>query len=307
MVIRSIQGGHHPQGLAHFCLLGLTVHVSPIEPDDLIDSSQVARTLGLAHRHSVSTYRRRYADFPRPAVTRGKGRTNLWLRGDIEAWRAGSLSPVSGNASSSAAKREAILDAAAELMATRPMGEISVREIAERAKVPHTLIYRYIGNKADLEHAVIDRTVHEILGFTSGSPESALQGVERIVHTLLSRRDSLLVLVNSMLTEEGAARHSDRAPVIALLLAALKSDIQKRSAAGEPQPTAQFPVLTPEVAVGAVAALVVGWAAFEPRIRTGTGLTETPTEVLAALANALLDLGRGHGAVPDVANRAEGA
>ena len=86
--------------------------MSPIEPADLIDSSQVAQALGLTHRHSVSTYRRRYADFPRPAVTRGKGRTNLWLRADIEAWRSPSPDP-GGGPSAVDLKREAIIDASA--------------------------------------------------------------------------------------------------------------------------------------------------------------------------------------------------
>lgn len=265
--------------------------MSPIEPDDLIDSTQVAQALGLSHRHSVSTYRRRYADFPRPAVTRGKGRTNLWLRSDIEAWRSPGLAS-GGGPSAADRKREAILDAAAELMAIRPITEISVREIAKRAAVPHTLIYRYIGNKQDLERAVIDRTINEVLAFTEPSPESALGGLDRLIHTLLHRRDSVLVIINSMLTEDGAARHADRAPVITLFLASLRSDIETRQAAGTPQPTPRFPPLRPEVAVGAVAALVVGWAAFEPRIKVGTGLTETPTDELAALATAILDLAR---------------
>jgi AcrR family transcriptional regulator len=265
--------------------------MSPIEPEDLIDSSQVAQALGLTHRHSVSTYRRRYADFPRPAVTRGKGRTNLWLRSDIEAWRSPTLAP-GGAPSPVDRKRESIIDAAAELMATRSMTDISVREIAARAAVPHTLIYRYIGNKQDLERAVIDRTINEVLAFTEPSPEAALGGLDRLIHTLLHRQDSLRVIINSMLTADGAARHSDRAPVIALFLASLRSDIDSRRAAGTPQPTPAFPALSPEVAVGAVAALVVGWAAFEPRIKVGTGLTETPTEDLAALATAILNLAR---------------
>ena len=189
-------------------------------------------------------------------------------------------------------KREAIIDAAAELMATRPMTDISVREIAARAAVPHTLIYQYIGNKQDLERAVIDRTINEVLAFTKPSPEAALGGLDRLIHTLLHRQDSLRVIINSMLTADGAARHSDRAPVIALFLASLRSDIDSRRAAGTPQPTPAFPALSPEVAVGAVAALVVGWAAFEPRIKVGTGLTETPTEDLAALATAILNLAR---------------
>ncbi len=38
---------------------------------------------------SVSTYRRRYPDFPAPVVDMGAGRCLLWLRADVEAWAKG--------------------------------------------------------------------------------------------------------------------------------------------------------------------------------------------------------------------------
>jgi hypothetical protein len=34
----------------------------------------------------VSTYAKRYRDFPRPVVNLGRGRTLLWLRTEILAW-----------------------------------------------------------------------------------------------------------------------------------------------------------------------------------------------------------------------------
>lgn len=58
-----------------------------IDPDDLLDATEVAEVLGLSHRQAVSTYRHRYADFPEPVVV--KSRCLLWLRVDVEAWRDG--------------------------------------------------------------------------------------------------------------------------------------------------------------------------------------------------------------------------
>ncbi len=58
-----------------------------MDTDDLIDSQEVADLLGLSQRSSVTTYRKRYDSFPRPAVERGVGRTRLWIRGDIEEWK----------------------------------------------------------------------------------------------------------------------------------------------------------------------------------------------------------------------------
>lgn len=59
-----------------------------VDTEDLVDSQEVAEILGLSHRNSVSTYLRRYDDFPRPAVERGGGRTRLWVRSEIAAWLA---------------------------------------------------------------------------------------------------------------------------------------------------------------------------------------------------------------------------
>lgn len=54
--------------------------------DDLVDARAVAEVLGLKHANSVSTYAKRYQDFPRPVVNLGRGRTLLWLRTEIVAW-----------------------------------------------------------------------------------------------------------------------------------------------------------------------------------------------------------------------------
>jgi glutathione-regulated potassium-efflux system ancillary protein KefG len=62
--------------------------------EDLIGAAEVAEILGLSHHNSVSTYLRRYGDFPRPVVDLSKSRIRLWDRQDVEAWnnRRGSSS-----------------------------------------------------------------------------------------------------------------------------------------------------------------------------------------------------------------------
>lgn len=66
---------------------------------DLLDAGEVAEILGLSHRQGVATYRKRYADFPEPVLTKNSGLCTLWLRQDIEAWRS-SRRRTSGRASS---------------------------------------------------------------------------------------------------------------------------------------------------------------------------------------------------------------
>jgi predicted DNA-binding transcriptional regulator AlpA len=58
-----------------------------VDPADLLDAHEVAHLLGLARREAVSTYRRRYRDFPEPTIE--KSRCVLWLRADVEAWARG--------------------------------------------------------------------------------------------------------------------------------------------------------------------------------------------------------------------------
>jgi glutathione-regulated potassium-efflux system ancillary protein KefG len=59
-----------------------------VNTEDLISATEVSHILGLSHYNTVTTYLRRYADFPRPVVDLSGGRIRLWIRQDIEAWDA---------------------------------------------------------------------------------------------------------------------------------------------------------------------------------------------------------------------------
>ena len=59
-----------------------------VDAEDLVDVVGVAEILGLSHRNSVSLYQRRYPTMPRPIVVLGNGRTRIWLRSEVEAWKA---------------------------------------------------------------------------------------------------------------------------------------------------------------------------------------------------------------------------
>ena len=57
-----------------------------VNTEDLIGAAEVARILELAQHNSVTTYLRRYPDFPRPVLDLPDSRVRLWLRPEIEAW-----------------------------------------------------------------------------------------------------------------------------------------------------------------------------------------------------------------------------
>ena len=58
-----------------------------VNTEDLVSAAEVARILGLSHHNTVSTYMRRYDDFPQPVVNLSGGRIRLWLRQDITVWK----------------------------------------------------------------------------------------------------------------------------------------------------------------------------------------------------------------------------
>lgn len=59
---------------------------SKVDTKDLVSASEVAELLGLAQHNSVTTYLRRYDDFPQPVVNKSGGHIRLWLRPEIERW-----------------------------------------------------------------------------------------------------------------------------------------------------------------------------------------------------------------------------
>lgn len=59
-----------------------------VDINDLISATEVAEMLGLSHHNSVSTYMKRYMDFPIPVVNKSNGRIRLWLRSEIQDWNA---------------------------------------------------------------------------------------------------------------------------------------------------------------------------------------------------------------------------
>lgn len=58
-----------------------------VDSDDLVGASEVAAILRLSHPSSVTTYLRRYPDFPKPVVDLSASRVRLWRRQDIEGWQ----------------------------------------------------------------------------------------------------------------------------------------------------------------------------------------------------------------------------
>ncbi len=58
-----------------------------VDVDNLVSAAEVAEILGLSHHNSVTTYYKRYDNFPAPVVNKSNGRIRLWDKKDIQAWQ----------------------------------------------------------------------------------------------------------------------------------------------------------------------------------------------------------------------------
>jgi len=58
-----------------------------VDPKELIGAAEVQTILRLSHPSSVTTYLKRYADFPQPVVDLSASRVRLWKRQDIVRWQ----------------------------------------------------------------------------------------------------------------------------------------------------------------------------------------------------------------------------
>jgi len=59
-----------------------------VDPEDLIGAAEVQAILRLSHPSSVTTYLKRYSDFPKPVVDLSGSRVRLWQRQDIVKWHS---------------------------------------------------------------------------------------------------------------------------------------------------------------------------------------------------------------------------
>lgn len=246
------------------------MRVMLVDPEDLIDSAQVAKMMGLSQRNSVLTYRNRYPGFPEPVVDRP--RIKLWRRQDVAAWHVGDQ-PIEGGDSQVRAR---LVEAARTLLSERPASEVSVRDIAAVAHIPHTVLYRHFASKEDLRQAVVTQTVERV---RSAMPVNvpAREVVLATVAASLEHATDFRILAFSLLAGDAPTQFEGR-PVMTALLAVLRATGSNEGR------------ISDEQCVALVAALVLGWGTFEGRIRAATGVEGSVSEAMAAVVVATLNL-----------------
>ncbi|MBE0417818.1 MAG: TetR/AcrR family transcriptional regulator [Coriobacteriia bacterium] len=151
--------------------------------------------------------------------------------------------------------KEAVLDAATELLSHRPPSAVTVREIAEQAGVSHTLVHRYFGSKQELIRDVLERADSEMQPLFDG--ETDIQElVARVFRDSLDRR-LVIGAVAQALIDGVPGEEVQRESLVTNRL------VQEFEAALSAQRSKDVPMADPQLAMAVVVALIVGWTLFE--------------------------------------------
>lgn len=158
--------------------------------------------------------------------------------------------PVSGGgiADSSDSARQRLLVAARELLAEQPVGDITVRMIAQRAGVGHALISRYYGSRGRLLTIAVGLALVELAAEVADAAD-ARAAIRRIFDRVLSGELAAAINVIALQNEEVEEREGF--PIVEALTAHLE-------AAGAPAGAARSAAAT-------VTMMIFAWAGTETR------------------------------------------
>jgi TetR/AcrR family transcriptional regulator, repressor for neighboring sulfatase len=177
---------------------------------------------------------------------------------------------------------QALIDAAAELLAERSSGHVTVRDIAARADVNPTLIHRYFGTKRNLMHAAVDAAQRRLVASVDEMP-NVIDGAYGVFHAVLAEKG--LIASFARATLDGVLDDLPRDnPGMTELINRFAAELEGRGTPGRHDP---------RIIVACLASAAMGYALFGEMIRRGAGLDGEPeNRVEAAMVAALQDLSR---------------
>lgn len=249
--------------------------------DDLIHAGEVAEILGLAHRNSVSTYRSRYPDFPAGRPAPGAGRTRLWTREEILAWHQHFQARKAASDDQPHARLEDLVAATTRLLLSSPGREISIRQIAAEAGVPHSDLYRYTTSKEQLIDLAIARIEQSIKAAIPTDYQVFHDSLPQILEATHAAAAAMRVLTDRALQGKMGPTGTQLAVnSIAAVIAQHRADAGLASS------------VDPRIAATCIAAMSWGLFVLEDRWLESLELEEIPTDQVATVVRLILAAGQ---------------
>jgi AcrR family transcriptional regulator len=165
------------------------------------------------------------------------------------------------NPETHAVRRDAFVDVAQRLIATKGYESFSIQDVLNGAEASKGAFYHYFGSKADLLEAVVDRMADaveaswgEVMGRQDLTAVQRLQGIfETSARYKNARRDLSLAILQAWLSDDNAVvRDKLRAMVRSRMSGVLTTIVREGVDRGE------FTATDPEATANVVVALLLG-------------------------------------------------
>ena len=176
----------------------------------------------------------------------------------------------------------AILDAAEELFSAEGFKPVSIRAIARRAGVSHTLVHQYVGTKEDVFRAVVARAQGVMVAL---APEGAdlFDTTSTMLRESLTRRRPVLRILTDIAMHGEPELVLTSFPAMARLV-----ELTERAAAASSPDVRDGGGLDPRFLVACMGWLVFGCGAAQSWMLSSTGLEGmTEAEVIDGLDRVL--------------------
>ena len=172
---------------------------------------------------------------------------------------------------------QALIDAAAALLADHASGRVTVRDIAALADVNPTFVHGYFGSKRNLMRAAFERADHHVIARIEEMPD-VVKGGPAVFHAALQEREVVAALARASLDGVLDDVLSGR-PAVGALLERFLTELEGGQIRGRHDP---------RVIVACLTSATMGYALFGEFVRRGVGLDDRPAEEIeAALVEVL--------------------
>lgn len=180
--------------------------------------------------------------------------------------------------------REEILQAAEELLSERTPSEVSVRDVAERAGVQHSVVHRHFETKDRLLAEVVKRTAASYAEAIATSDDPA-EGFIAGMDYMADHRPAFTALARTVASQE-VRDDVDRFPGFAIHMQRLAPGPAGRGPLGAPPADG---TVDPRALGAALMALTSGWAMLEDWWLASAGLGPTDREALRAQVATIIE------------------